>query len=115
LRAEFIVGKEKPDREVKAGVATDLMSDLLRIPHTDVVLLTGLNNAQVIRTSLIAGVEAVILVRGKKPNEEVIQQAREHNITLLATPFTMFTACGRLCNKGLRGVEAKAPASRYGT
>ena len=87
LRAKVVVGEEKPDRKFKAGVGTDLMSDLLRIPSTDVILLTGLNNVQVIRTSLIAGAEVVILVRGKNPIQEVIEQAYQHNITLLSTPL----------------------------
>jgi len=37
--------------------------------------------------------------------ESLIAHAREHGLPLLCTPYTMFTACGRLYEKGLRGVE----------
>ena len=111
LRAEVIVGNDRLDVPVKAGAGSDLMSDLLWGPTTDVVLLTGLNNLQVIRSSVISGVAAVVLVRGKQPKEDVIAQAREHGIPLLTTPFSMFTACGRLFHKGLRGIDMKAPSS----
>jgi predicted transcriptional regulator len=108
LRAEVIVGNDKLDLPVRAGTASDLMSDMLTGPTNGAVLLTGLCNVQVIRTSVVAGVVAVVLVRGKRPSQELISQAREHGLPLLSTPFTMFSACGRLFSKGLRGVEEKA-------
>jgi hypothetical protein len=94
--------------DIKAGTGSDLMSDMLTGPTSGVLLLTGLNNIQVIRTSVIAGVAAVVLVRGKRPGPEMIAQAREHGLPLLSTGFTMFSACGRLFARGLRGVEKKA-------
>ena len=75
LHAEVIVGNGKLDTPIKAGAGSDLMSDLLWGATTDVVLLTGLNNLQVIRSSVISGVAAVVLVRGKRPNADVIAQA----------------------------------------
>ncbi|MCJ7683653.1 MAG: PucR family transcriptional regulator ligand-binding domain-containing protein [Desulfobacteraceae bacterium] len=109
LHAEVVVGQDKLDMPVKAGAASDLMSDMLTGQNNNVVLLTGLCNVQVIRTSVIAGVAAVVLVRGKQPTPEIITQAREHGLPLLSTPFTMFTSCGRLFSKGLRGVDEKIP------
>ena len=111
LRAEVIVGEDKLDIPVKAGTASDLMSDMLTGYNDGVVLLTGLCNIQVIRTCVIAGVAAVVLVRGKQPNEEMVNQALKHALPLLSTSFTMFTSCGRLFSKGLRGVEEKVPTS----
>jgi len=110
LHADIFVGEDKLNMPVTRGTASDLMSDMLTGKNSGVVLLTGLCNVQVIRTSVIADVSAVILVRGKRPTQEMIIQAREHGLPLLSTPFTMFTSCGRLFAKGLRGVEEKAPA-----
>ena len=109
LHAEVVVGQDKLDMPVKAGAASDLMSDMLTGQNNNVVLLTGLCNVQVIRTSVIAGVAAVVLVRGKQPTPDMITQAGEHGLPLLSTPFTMFTSCGRLFSKGLRGVDEKIP------
>jgi predicted transcriptional regulator len=96
------------DLPVNSGAGSDLMSDIIRGPTSGAVLITGLNNVQVIRTSAISGVVAVVLVRGKRPAPEVVSLAREHELPLLSTPFTMFSACGRLFSKGLRGVETAA-------
>jgi predicted transcriptional regulator len=107
LKAEVFVGEDKLATTVTAGTGSDLMSDMLRVPKTGVVLLSGLNTVQVVRTSVIAAVAAVVLVRGKRPTQDMIDQASEHGLPLMSTPFTMFTACGRLFSRGLRGVEGK--------
>ena len=107
LRAEVMACPERLDTEIKAGAAGDLMSDLLRTPKEGVVILAGLNNIQSVRTAVIAGAAALVLVRNKVPDQEMIAQARENGLPLLSTPFTMFTACGRLCRAGLRGLDRK--------
>ena len=81
---------------ITAGAGSDLMSDLLRGAKEGVVVLSGLNNLQLIRTSIIAGAAAVVIVRAKWPDEEMIAQAKMHDLPLLTTPFTMFVSCGRL-------------------
>jgi predicted transcriptional regulator len=107
LKAEVFVGDDKLATTVTAGTGSDLMSDMLRVPKTGVVLLSGLNTVQVVRTSVIAGVAAVVVVRGKRPTSDMVSQALEHGLPLMSTPFTMFSACGRLFSRGLRGVERK--------
>ena len=72
-----------------------------------VVVLSGLNTQQVIRTAVITGVAALVLVRGKEPDPEMVAEARLHGLPVLSTPFTMFTACGRLFSQGLRGIDQK--------
>ena len=111
LKAEVFVGDDKLAMTVTAGTGSDLMSDMLRVPKTGVILLSGLNTVQVVRTSVIAGVAAVVLVRGKRPVPDMVAQALEHGLPLMSTPFTMFSACGRLFSRGLRGVEIKSGAS----
>ena len=105
LKAAVLVGDDKLDTSVAGSCASDLMSDILRGATEGAVLITGLNNIHVIRTAVIVGVAAVILVRNKEPDESLIAHARKHGLPLLCTPYTMFTACGRLYEKGLRGVE----------
>jgi len=109
LKATVLVGEEKLDMTIMAGAGSDLMSDLLRGAKEGVVILSGLNNLQLIRTAIIAGAAAVVIVRAKRPDEEMIAQAKMHDLPLLMTPFTMFVSCGRLFQRGLRGVDPKAP------
>jgi len=87
--------------EVKFGGASDLMSDVLAFSRADTLLLTGLVNIQTIHTAFIAEIKAIVFVRGKKPDKDVISAANEKNIPLLATGYSMYDACGLLYNNGL--------------
>jgi len=105
LDAEVVVGHDKLDTEVSGGAASDLMSDILRNTKEGALLLTGLNSVQVIRTSVIAGMAGVVFVRGKKPNDDVLEIAREHNLPILKTNFNMYSSCGKLYNRGLKSTR----------
>jgi predicted transcriptional regulator len=105
LEAEILVGHDKLDIQVTGGAASDLMSDLLRHPKEGALLLTGLNSIQVIHTSLIAGMAAVIFVRGKQPNSDMIALAMKHKLPLLSSHLNMYSSCGRLFSKGLKSIR----------
>jgi len=81
----------------------DLMSDVLAFTHAGTLLLTGLTNPQVVRTAEMAGINAIVFVRGKVPPAETIALAKEKDIPLMATRYTMYETCGRLYEAGLPG------------
>ncbi len=105
LDAKVVSGSDKLDLEVTCAAASDLMSDLLRNPKEGALVLTGLNTTQVIRTAVIAGLAAVVFVRGKEPDAEMVLQAEENGLPLLSTPFNMYSSCGRLYKNGLQSVR----------
>jgi len=90
------------DTEVRTAAASDLMSEILARSDAPDVLLTRLNNAQSIHTSSIFGTQAVVVVRGRPIADIVIETACEEEIVLLSTPLSLFEACGRLYEQGLR-------------
>ena len=51
LGAEVLCGSERLDMEVHSACGSDMMSDVLAYVKNQAVLLTGLVNAQVIRTA----------------------------------------------------------------
>lgn len=87
--------------EVQMGCGADLMSDVLAFTHEGTLLMTGLTNIQVVRTAEMAGITAIVFVRGKLPSPETIALANEKRIPLLASKYTMFETCGRLYGAGL--------------
>jgi len=101
LSCEAFTGEGQLDIKIEYGCASDLMSDVLAFSQPGALLLTGLVNAQTIHTAFIAEIKAIVFVRGKKPDNEVIALAKEKKIPLLGTPFSMFEACGILYKKGL--------------
>jgi predicted transcriptional regulator len=103
LDAEILVGGDQMDAELTTAFAADTMSDLLAFGRTGGLLLTRMTSPQVIRTSDILDIAAIIMIRGKVPAGEVIQLAEELHVPILATRLPQFEASGLLYGKGLRG------------
>ncbi len=91
------------DAELKTACGSDMMSDVLAFVKDQSVLLTGLNNPQVVRTAEMMDMHCIIFVRGKEPTDDVIALAKQKEITILKTQHRMFTACGLLYANGLSG------------
>jgi predicted transcriptional regulator len=91
---------------IEMGCGADLMSDVLAFTHAGTLLLTGLTNPQVVRTAEMAGIKAIVFVRGKYPPPETVALAEEKGIPLLASRHTMFEACGLLYQAGLSSCGA---------
>ncbi|MDP3177767.1 MAG: hypothetical protein Q8M76_07675 [Spirochaetaceae bacterium] len=102
LQAKVAVGEEQLDADVDAACGADLMSDVMAFVKDKVVLLTGLVNPQALRTADLMDIKVVVFVRGKTPTEDLVAMARENGMILLATKYSMFLACGRLYEAGLR-------------
>ena len=108
LDARVLVGDEFLDQvEVDVCFSADLMSDVLGRSHANGILITGITNPQAVRTADIADIKAVCVVRGKMPEAGAVTLAKQKDIPLFTTRFTMFEACGILYMKGLKAVEER--------
>jgi len=102
LDAELVEGTGRDNVEILSACGADLMSDVMAFVKDQVLLLTGLMNVQVIRTAILMDIEAICFVRGKAPNQEMIDMAKENGIVLLRTKLPLFLACGKLYEAGVR-------------
>ncbi|PLX09846.1 MAG: hypothetical protein C0596_00765 [Marinilabiliales bacterium] len=82
--------------------ASDLMSDVLRLMIEKTILITGLCNAQTIRTAEMADIKLIIIARGKKADSHMIKIAEESNICLLETDYSVYRVCGELYSYGIK-------------
>lgn len=103
LEAEVVCGEENLEKEIHSACGSDMMSDVLAYVKNQAVLLTGLLNAQVIRTAEMMDMICVVFVRNKKPTPEMAELAAESGIVILSSPKRMYEACGILYSSGLRG------------
>jgi len=101
LDAELIVGEDTLDNDVHSACGSDMMSDVLAYVKDQAVLLTGLVNAQVIRTAQMMDMICIVFVRSKRPSDDMIELAREAGITVMTTSKRMYEACGLLYAAGL--------------
>lgn len=92
------------DREYTCVSATDLMSDALAMVKSDTnhtLLLTGLQNAQSLRTAEMLDIQTIIYVRSKELPPEDLQLAKEMEMNVFSTGYSMYEACGVLYMEGL--------------
>ncbi len=104
LHARVLIGEDKLDLPVFTACCSDLMSDVLAFVNEKTVLITGLTNPHVIRTSEMLDLKCVIFSRGKVPTADIVEQAQELGMVILSTKETAFVTCGLLYSAGLRGV-----------
>lgn len=101
LEGEIVSRRPDLGQVVTGGAAADLMSDVLAFARPHSVLLTGLVHPQAVRAAEMAGIQAIVFVRGKVPPPETIALAEEIGLPLFSTRLTMYEACGRLFAAGL--------------
>ena len=96
------------NREYEYVFAADLMSDALAMINKDAektILVTGLVNAQSIRTADMLGISTIIYVRDKVPTSYEVELARMNNFNIFSTKYTMYECCGLLYELGLKATD----------
>lgn len=96
LDAELLTEDSDLEQRVETIQASDLMSDVLTQGHSGALLITGLVNAQAVRTAEVVDLVGVVFARGKRPAAETVALAGSSHIPLMATNLTVFEVCGRL-------------------
>jgi predicted transcriptional regulator len=96
LEGEVVCCEENLDRPVLAFAASDLLSDVLAFEKQDYALLTGLTNAQIVRTADITSACCIVIVRNKKPQQAAVALAQASGIPIILAPCSMFEACALL-------------------
>lgn len=77
-------------------VASGLMSDVLTTEKEEILLVSNLTTAQVVRTADMVEANAILITSDKPITQDTLQLAVELNITLLETNYELFEACYRL-------------------
>lgn len=108
LDARVLAGEELLVHEVNSACGSDLMSDVLAFVKDHALLLTGLMNPQVIRTAEMMDITAIVFVRGKCPDEALIEMAKMKDMVLMTTEQPLYIASGLLYSNGLVGKQRGA-------
>ncbi len=106
LNAKIVVDTtaEYKQEDFQHGFSSDLMSDVLRLSNDSTVLITGLCNIQTIRTAEMAEIKVIVLARGKKADENMMELASENDICILETEYSLYKASGELYVNGLNSI-----------
>ncbi|MBR2559295.1 MAG: hypothetical protein IKE37_02550 [Firmicutes bacterium] len=98
--------EERMEKDYQKAFASDLMSDVLAMVSEpeNTVLITGLSNAQALRTAEMLDIDLIIFVRGKRPVDGSVDLAELRGVNVYSTGYTMYETCGILFREGLGGI-----------
>ncbi len=105
--AELIDGRvicceDRLSNTIEYAFASDLMSDVLTIDRENILLITGLANMQAVRTSEMSEINCIVIARDKRVSNDIISVARENNMVLIESPFSVFRISGELYKAGIK-------------
>lgn len=104
LDGKMLCGQDRSDYTIEVAFASDLMSDVLTLKNDHVLLITGLNNMQTIRTAEMSDINCIILARNKKASEDMIALARENDLILIECRYSVFKTSGLLFQAGVKPI-----------
>lgn len=104
IAGHIICCEERNSTNVEYAFSSDLMSDVLTVEKENLVLITGLTNLQTVRTSEMSDINCIIIGRDKKINDDIISLAKENNIVLIQSPYSVFRISGELYKAGIKPI-----------
>ncbi len=89
-------GEENVDTEIKGGYVSDLLSDVMGFAQEGNVWVTLQTHKNVIAIASLKELACVVLVKGNKPDDDMLEQAQEEGIPVLGTSEQTFEVAGRI-------------------
>jgi predicted transcriptional regulator len=105
LKLELTGGEKGLDREVLSGYCGDLLSDVMTNAPQGSVWLTIQSHQNIMAVAVLRELSAVVLVNGRKPDEDTRKRAEEEGIPLLVSPLSSYELAGRLMELGIGRAE----------
>ena len=84
------------DREVKGGYSSDLLSDVMGFAREGQVWITLQTHKNIMAIASLKDLAAIILVKGRQPDEDTRMESEREGIPILSTPLDTFEIVGRL-------------------
>ena len=98
-------GEEALVRQVSGGYASDLLSDVMANSREGDVWVTLQVHPNIIAVATLKELAGIIIVQGRKPDEETIKKAQQEGIPLMVTEFQTFEIIGKLYQMGISGMR----------
>ena len=89
-------GQENLDREIKGGYTSDLLSDVMGFAREGQVWITLQTHKNVLAIASLKELAAILLVKGNKPEEDMLEQAIDEDIPVLGTDAQTFETTGKV-------------------
>ncbi len=96
LGLEEITRLGDDEREVSGGYASDLLSDVMANAGEGDLWITLQTHLNIVAVASMKKVAGVVIVNGRRPDEETVLKAEAEGIPLFLTGMTAYETAGRL-------------------
>jgi len=104
INGRVVCCEDKLSTMIEYAFSSDLMSDVLTVKKENILLITGLANIQAIRTSEMSDINCIVFARDKKINDDIISLAKENNMVIIESPYSVFRVSGELYKAGIKPI-----------
>ena len=101
LGLESVAGEAGLDREVTGGYAGDLLSVVMANCSKGDLWLTVQGHQNIVAVAVLRELAGIVLVNGRKPDEDTLVKAADEGIPVLLSPWTSYELAGRLYEAGI--------------
>ena len=105
LNLDVRSAKDRLDREVTRGYASDLLSDVLANGEEGDLWITLQIHQNIVAVASMKSLAGIVLVNGREPEEDTIEKAQAENIVIMVTEMPTFELVGRLYDLGITGMK----------
>jgi len=102
---EVVSGEKGLDRDITGGYCGDLLSDVMANSTKGAVWLTVQAHQNIVAVAILKELAAIILVNGRRPDEETKTKSEDENIPILITPLSSYQLAGQLNELGIVTTE----------
>lgn len=103
LQLQVRAARDHLGGEVTGGYASDLLSDVLAHSAEGDLWVTLQAHPNIVAVASMKGIAGIVLVSGRKPQEETLEKAESEGIPVMVSDLPSFELIGRLYSLGIRG------------
>lgn len=96
LGLRLLTSHQPDEQAVTGGYTCDLLSDVMANGRPGNLWITLQIHQNVLAVATIKELAGIILVNGRRPDEETLRKADEEHVTILGTSTSAFDISGRL-------------------
>lgn len=89
------------DRDINGGYVSDMLSDVLANSKKGNIWITLQTHLNIISVASVKDLSGIIIVNGRKPDEDSLKKAEEERIIVLSTSERSFQIVGKLYEFGI--------------
>lgn len=90
------------DREVTGGYVSDMLSDVIANAKKESIWITLQIHLNIIPVASMKEISGIIIVNGRRPNDNVLIKAKEEMVPVLGTDRNAFEIAGKLYQLGIK-------------